>query len=151
MSKGFFSRCNQIHRFLRIWSHLLKKSLRIHWKLSRILKISKQVYEKMFFDIYISMYILKAYSIHYTLRQNTNVKESSFGQNKRYKKWCLFSFTSSSSSQFYFNLWFLYELKLKVCLSKTIGGIFHFRFRFVFIKEKCMDSLTLKCPNSFQS
>ena len=25
--KGFFSRCNQIHSFPRIWSYLLKKSL----------------------------------------------------------------------------------------------------------------------------
>ena len=25
--KGFFSKCDQIHRFLQIWSHLLKKSL----------------------------------------------------------------------------------------------------------------------------
>ena len=24
--KGFFSKCDQIHSFLRIWSHLLKKS-----------------------------------------------------------------------------------------------------------------------------
>ena len=25
--KGFLSKCDQIHRFLRIWSYLLKKSL----------------------------------------------------------------------------------------------------------------------------
>ena len=35
---------------------------------------------------------------------------------------------------FSFNLQFLYELKHKVCLSKTVRGIFHFQFRFVFIK-----------------
>ena len=35
---------------------------------------------------------------------------------------------------FTFNLRFLYELKHKVHLSKTLCGIFHFRFRFVFIK-----------------
>ena len=33
-----------------------------------------------------------------------------------------------------FNLQLLYELKHKVCLSKTVCGILHFRFRFVFIK-----------------
>ena len=33
-----------------------------------------------------------------------------------------------------FNLRFLHELKHKVRLSKTVCGIFHFRFRFVFIK-----------------
>ena len=35
---------------------------------------------------------------------------------------------------FNFNLWFLYELKHEVRLSKTLSGIFHFRFRFVFFK-----------------
>ena len=35
---------------------------------------------------------------------------------------------------FTFNLRFLYELKHKVRLFKTVCGIFHFRFRFVFIK-----------------
>ena len=35
---------------------------------------------------------------------------------------------------FTFNLRFLYELKHKVRLSKTVCGIFHLRFRFVFIK-----------------
>ena len=35
---------------------------------------------------------------------------------------------------FTFNLRFLYELKHKVRLSKTVCGIFHFRSRFVFIK-----------------
>ena len=36
---------------------------------------------------------------------------------------------------FYSNLQFLYELKEKVCLSKTLCGISHFRFRFAFIKD----------------
>ena len=35
---------------------------------------------------------------------------------------------------FTFNLRFFYELKYKVRLSETVCGIFHFRFRFVFIK-----------------
>ena len=35
---------------------------------------------------------------------------------------------------FTFNLLFLCVLKHKVRLPKTVGGIFHFRFRFVFIK-----------------
>ena len=35
---------------------------------------------------------------------------------------------------FAFDLRFLYELKHKVRLSKTVCEIFHFRFRFVFIK-----------------
>ena len=35
---------------------------------------------------------------------------------------------------FTFNLRFLYELRRKVRLSKTVCGIFHFRLCFVFIK-----------------
>ena len=35
---------------------------------------------------------------------------------------------------FTFNLRLLYELKHKVCLSKTVCGVLHFRFRSVFIK-----------------
>ena len=35
---------------------------------------------------------------------------------------------------FTFNLRLLYELKHKVRSSKTVGGIFHFRVRFFFIK-----------------
>ena len=34
----------------------------------------------------------------------------------------------------FFNLPFLYETKHKVLLPKTVCGIFHFRFRFVFFK-----------------
>ena len=29
-SEGFFSKCDQIRSFLRIWSHLLKKSLMVN-------------------------------------------------------------------------------------------------------------------------
>ena len=36
--------------------------------------------------------------------------------------------------KFTFDLRFLYELKRKVRLSKTLCGIFSFRFRFAFIK-----------------
>ena len=35
---------------------------------------------------------------------------------------------------FTLNLRFSYDLKHKVRLSKTVDGIFYFRFRFVFIK-----------------
>ena len=39
-----------------------------------------------------------------------------------------------SHHSFTFNLQFLYELKHKIRLSKTVCGMFHFRFPFVFIK-----------------
>ena len=39
-----------------------------------------------------------------------------------------------TNHSFTFNLWFLYELRHKVRLFKTVCGIFHFRLHFVFIK-----------------
>ena len=66
---------------------------------------------------------------------NTDVKKISFGQNKEYQKYLLFSFTSSNSSQFYF--WFAILIWAEAqgsSLSKTVCEIFHFRFRSVFIK-----------------
>ena len=60
-----------------------------------------------------------------------------------YKKCPLFS-QAPTHHGFTFNLQFLYKLKHKVRLSKTVCGIFHFGFRFVFIKTlyfcstKCM-------------
>ena len=56
---------------------------------------------------------------------------------------------------FTFNSEFLHEFKHKVRLSKTVYGIFHFRFRlvlskFVFLFNKTTDSLTLKRYNPFQ-
>ena len=56
-----------------------------------------------------------------------------FGQNKRSKN-ALFFFSRTPTPSFTFNLQFLYELKHKVRLSKTIREIFHFRFRFVLIR-----------------
>ena len=58
---------------------------------------------------------------------------------------------------FTFILRFLYELNHKFCLSKTVHGIFHFPFHFVFIKvyifvqQKYMNFLTLKSHNTFQN
>ena len=41
---------------------------------------------------------------------------------------------ASARHSFTFNLQFLYDLRLKLRLSKTLCEIFHFRLRFVFIK-----------------
>ena len=54
-------------------------------------------------------------------------------------------FAIFNSSQFSFNLWFLYELKYKVHLSKTVWGIFYFDsvsflLKFIFLFNK-MDGL----------
>ena len=70
----------------------------------------------------------------------------------------LFLSRAATHHSFTFNLPFLYELKHKFRLSKTVLGIFHSWFHFVFIKvythnawKKCIDLLTLKCHNSYQN
>ena len=51
----------------------------------------------------------------------------------------LFLSQGPAHHNFTFNLRFLYELKHKVHLFKTVCGIFHLRFRFVFIKVYIFD------------
>ena len=46
----------------------------------------------------------------------------------------LFLSRAPTHHSFTFNLRFLYELKHKVHLSEAVRGIFHFQFRFVYIK-----------------
>ena len=60
----------------------------------------------------------------------------------------LFLSRAPTRHNFTFKSQFLFELKYKVCLYKILYGIFHFRFRFIFIKDfystKFMDSLTFR-------
>ena len=63
------------------------------------------------------------------------MRKISFGQRKRYKKCTLFFFRETNSSQFYFGFTILIQSEAhKFHLSKTVRGIFHFRFRLIFIK-----------------
>ena len=62
------------------------------------------------------------------------LKKIPFEQNKLYKKCPLFLSRAPTHHSFTFNLRFLYELKHKVCHSKTLCEIFHFQFRCVFTK-----------------
>ena len=55
-------------------------------------------------------------------------------QNKRYKNALFFLSRATTHHSLSFNLRFLYELKHKVRVTKSMGGVFHFRFLFVFIK-----------------
>ena len=55
------------------------------------------------------------------------LKKNFFGQNKWYKKYPIFSFTSPNSSQFYFWFAILIWAEAQVSsLSETVCGIFHF-------------------------
>ena len=80
-----------------------------------------------------SMCILKLYSIYYTLRWNKTLRKISFGQNKLYKKCSFFLSQAPAYHSFTFNLRFLYELKHRVRLSKTLCRIFHYWLHSVII------------------
>ena len=108
--------------------------LRIHWRLSTILKTrNKSAWSNVFW--YVKIWIFWKciqYSIHWDKTQIL-------------KKFPLDKINGTKMPSFFFR-----ELELitalllicdsymswkhKVCLSKTVCGIFHFRFRFVFIK-----------------
>ena len=67
-----------------------------------------------------------------------------------------FFFRELQVISFSVNLQFLYELKHKARLSKTMCGIFHFRFCFVFIKvyvfvQQIACTLTLTHHNFFHN
>ena len=62
------------------------------------------------------------------------LEKLSSGKTNGTKNGLLFLLRAPTHHSFTFKSEFLYELKHKVRLSKTVRGIFHFRFRFVFIK-----------------
>ena len=68
------------------------------------------------------------------MRWKANVKKNSFRQNKCYKGCTFFLLQASTHHSFTFNSQLLHELKHKFHLSKTVCGIFHFRFHLIFIK-----------------
>ena len=69
------------------------------------------------------------YSIHWDKAQM--LKQLPLEKLNRTKNDFFFLLRAPTHHSFTFNLWFLYELKHKI---RTVCGIFHFRFRFVFIK-----------------
>ena len=62
------------------------------------------------------------------------LKKIPFDKIKATKNTLFFLSRAPTHHSFTFNLWFLYELKHKFHLPKTVCGIFRFRFGFVFIK-----------------
>ena len=122
------------HKKIQRGWFIISVMIKLKWRPLTILKRSNKSLRSNIFLICKSMYILKVYSIHCILRQNTTLKKISFGQNKRYKKCPFFLSRASAHHCFTFNLRFFYKLKYKVRLCKTVSEIFRFRFRFVFIK-----------------
>ena len=62
------------------------------------------------------------------------LKKVSLDKIKGTKNAFFFLSRAQTHHSFIFNLWLLYELKHKVAPSKTVCGIFYFRFRFIFIE-----------------
>ena len=108
--------------------------LRIHWRLSTILKTSnKSVWSNVFWYVKVCIFWK---CIQYTIHWDKTQMLKKFPSDKiNGTKNALFFLSRAPTHQSVtFNLRFLYELKHKIRLSKTVCGIFHFWFRFVLIK-----------------
>ena len=111
----------------------LAKSLQIHWGLSTILETSnKSVWSNVFW--YVRVCIFWKF-IQYTWRWDKIQILKKFCSDKiNGSKNAIVFLLWAPNHSFTFILWFLCELKHKVCPSKTVCVICHFWFRFVFIK-----------------
>ena len=107
--------------------------LRIHWRLSTILKTSKKLYEVVLSGMQKYVYSESIFNTLY-IEMIRNVKKIFSDKINSTKNALLFLWRALTHPSFTFPLSYFYELKYKVCLSKTVCGIFHFQFRFVFIK-----------------
>ena len=110
----------------------LRSYLRIQWRLSTILKTSnKSAWRNVFWYVKACIFSKCIQYIIY-LDKVKMLKKIFFGEYKRYKRCPLFLSPALIHHSLTFNLRFLYELQHKVRLCKTMYGIFHFWFRFVF-------------------
>ena len=110
-----------------------ESKLRIHWRLSAILKTSEKSVWSNVFLICKSIYILKLYSVDIEMKHKFK-KKSPWDKISGTKNTLVHLSRALTHHSSTFNLRFLYELKHKILISKTVGEIFHFQFRFVFIK-----------------
>ena len=120
--------------WLLFWTFRFFFALRIHWRLSTIWKTSnKSVWSNVFWYVKICIFWK---CIQYTIHWDKTQMLKKFPSDKinGTKNALFFLSRAPTHHSFTFNLWFLYELKHKVCLSKTMCEIFHFRFRFIFVK-----------------
>ena len=105
--------------------------LRIQWRLSKILRTrNKSIWRNSFW--YVIYYESLVNKLHIVMKHKG--EKIFFGQNKVYKKLTLFFSWARTHHSFTFDSRFLYELKHKPRLFKTVCSIFHSQFRFVFIK-----------------
>ena len=132
------------------WLKLILYSyLRTHWRLSTILKTrNKSVWSNMLW--YVKVYIFWKsiqYAIHWDKTQM--LKKIPVDKINDTKYVLFFLFGAPTHQNFTFNFRFLYELKQKVHLSKTVCEIFHFWFclgllKFIFLLNKIHGLFDLK-------
>ena len=166
--KDFFCKRGRIPSFLWIWSHLLKKSIMenfIFWAVfgkdkHDFKNKQKSLWSNVFlwsncfgffcFFWYVKLCIFWQF-VHYTLHWDKTQMSKKFPSEKiNGTKNALFFLGAPTHHSFTFNLRFLYEMKHKVCLSKTVCGVFHFWLLFVFIKVYIFvrqDAWTLSLQN----
>ena len=58
--KDFFRKCDQIHRFLRIWSHLLKKSLMENFIFCVVYREYESGYRRFYLMSSVARYVIMA-------------------------------------------------------------------------------------------
>ena len=96
-------------------------------------KQQKSVWSNVFWYVQVCVFWKRIqYTIHWDKTQT--LKNFPSDKIKGTKNALFFLSRATTHHSFTFNLWFLYELKHKVRLSKTVCGNFHFKFRLVFIK-----------------
>ena len=113
--------------YISSFEDLLKDTLKVKNK-------QKSVWSNAFWYVKVCIFWKCIQYTTYTLRWNRNVKKFPLDKINGTKNGLFFLLQAPTHDSFTFNLRFLYELKHKVLLFKTVHGIFHFRFHFVFIK-----------------
>ena len=114
-------------------SHCLH--LRIHWRLSTILKTSSEsLWSSAFWYVKVYIYSESSFNTLYIeIKTQMLKKVTSYKKCKTLQKILFFSFASSNSSQF-FNSQSLNELQHKFHLSERVWD-FKLRFCLVFVKK----------------
>ena len=119
---------------LYTYLYTLKNRVKIHWRHSTILKTSnKKVWSNVFW--YVKVCLLWK-CIQYTIYWDKTQTLKKFPSDKinRTKNALFFLSRALTHHSLTFIFQFLYELKRKNCLSKTVSEIFDFRFCLIFIK-----------------
>ena len=105
--------------------------LRIHWRLSTILKTGTKI-SIVFSYVKVCIFWKCLWDTILWKKKKKNPKKFPFKKINDPKNALFFLAQARTHHSFTFNFRFFHDLKHKVRFSKTVCGIFHFRFRFIF-------------------